>query len=113
MQLGLLTPLDHMALAAFAVRAGHLKIAETAMAIQGKHEAGIEGMLVKNSYNQDALNPLMKVSAEAATAILKFAEHFGMTPASRARIDASKLVGKTADGEEDEEPEEKLVAFIR
>jgi len=107
--------MDEGPFAAYCVRTGHLMMAEVAMIEIGKVD-GAEGMLVRGTYNQLVVNPLMKVSAEAATSMLRIAEQFGMTPAARARIDAAKLVDtKAQDAEEasEETKEERAFAYMR
>jgi P27 family predicted phage terminase small subunit len=54
----------------------------------GKRDPLLSGPLVKSTDGNARRNPLLKVSADAANAMLRFAGEFGLTPVARSRIGA-------------------------
>lgn len=86
-RLGLLTPLDRAAFAAYCQSYAHWVKAETLLLDKG--------VLVKGAKGQIIASPLLWISTSAMKQMLKFGVEFGLTPSSR-----SRLVG-TAPGERD------------
>jgi len=80
--------LDVMPLAAYCVAYARWRQAEEALAKMGEKDPVTAGMLIKGSLGDARVNPLVRVAASAADAMVSFAGHFGMSPAARARISA-------------------------
>lgn len=80
-RLGLLTPLDRAAFAAYCQAYGQW--VETEKLLQQK------GVLAKGKSGQIIASPLLWVSTSAAKRMLQFAVEFGLTPSSRSRLIAS------------------------
>ena len=95
-RLGLLTPLDRAAFAAYCQSYAHWVKAETLLN---------KGILVKGAKGQIVASPLFWISTSASKMMLKFAVEFGLTPSSR-----SRLVG-AAPGERD--PLDELLRTTR
>ena len=49
----------------------------------------MSGLLVRTTMGDARRNPLVKVAADAADDMLKFAAEFGLTPVARARLGAA------------------------
>ena len=100
--LGLLTQIDRSSLAAYCEAFGlwcacQRKIAQT-------------GLLIKAPSGYPILNPLLSISRKAVDQMKAFAVEFGMTPASRTRIEAKPPVKKSdAKGKPDKT---KVVGFF-
>jgi P27 family predicted phage terminase small subunit len=87
-RLGLLSVLDVGPFAAYCVAYHRWRTAEEALACMAEKDALTGGLLVKRADGNAAQNPLVRVAANAAQAMVDFAGHFGMSPAARARINA-------------------------
>jgi P27 family predicted phage terminase small subunit len=87
-RLGLLSVLDVSPFAAYCVAYHRWRTAEEALASMAEKDALTGGLLVKRADGNAAQNPLVRVAANAAQAMVDFAGHFGMSPAARARISA-------------------------
>jgi P27 family predicted phage terminase small subunit len=81
--LRMLTPLDHMPLAAYCLAYSHWRQAEEELATMRDAE---HGLLVKTAQGDVKPNPLVRIAADAARDMLRYAEQFGFSPAARARI---------------------------
>jgi P27 family predicted phage terminase small subunit len=86
-KLGLLAGVDRAALAAYCAAWGRWVKAERALREQDHLPyGGLVHITDKGNYIQ---NPLIGISNKAANDIVRFAEQFGMTPSSRARVNGS------------------------
>ena len=86
--LGLLTVIDSMPLAAYCASYARWRQAEEALAEMGKRDPVMHGLLMKSRDGNARRNPLIKVSADAADAMVRYAGLFGITPVARSRIAA-------------------------
>lgn len=103
-ELGLLTNIDRAALAAYCSAYGRWVKAERAISrIEDKFKdvpnAG-NGLAYQTSNGNWVVQPLVSVANKALEMMHKFLTEFGMTPASRSRIDLDK--GKSKEDELDE-----------
>jgi P27 family predicted phage terminase small subunit len=87
-QLGLLSVLDVMPLAAYCEAYARWRTAEEVLARVAANDPTTHGLLVKRRDGNDARNPLVKIAADAAADMVKYAAAFGFSPAARARIAA-------------------------
>ena len=87
-RLKLLTVVDVMPLAAYCVAYARWRQAEEALAKMGEKDQVTGALLITSSLGDARVNPLVRVAASAADAMVSFAGHFGMSPAARARISA-------------------------
>jgi P27 family predicted phage terminase small subunit len=87
-RLGLLTLVDVTALAAYCDAYGRWRTASEALAKMAERDATGRALLVKNADGNARQNPLVKIAANAAKDMLRFAGEFGLTPVARARIAA-------------------------
>ena len=81
-RLGLLTPLDRAAFAAYCQSYAHWVKAETLLSDKG--------VLVRGAKGQIVASPLFWISTSASKMMLKFAIEFGLTPSSRGQISISR-----------------------
>ena len=106
--LGLITRVDRAALAAYCQAYGRWAKAEKALtAIESKFEnvnAG-SGMCYQTSNGNWVMQPLISVANKALEQMHKFLIEFGMTPASRSKINVSK--------QESDDPLDKLLSTRR
>jgi P27 family predicted phage terminase small subunit len=79
-RLGLLTVLDHMTLAVYAVTYGRWRQCEELL-------AGAD-LVVEGSAENMVVNPILKVAVQAARDVIRFGSEFGLTPAARVRVRA-------------------------
>src|SRR5262245_47885893 len=86
--LRMLTPLDHMPLAAYCVAYAHWRQAEEALADMAKRDQATGALLIKAQDGNARRNPLVQIAADAARDMVRYAEQFGFSPAARARIAA-------------------------
>ena len=77
-RLGLLTPLDRAAFAAYC--ASYARWVKVEMMLLDK------GVLVKGAKGQMIVSPLLWISTSAMKQMLKFGVEFGLTPSSRSRL---------------------------
>jgi P27 family predicted phage terminase small subunit len=86
-RLGLLTVGDVMPLAAYCQAYARWRLAEEALArMTGRDES--DGLLVKSATGDARPNPLVRLSSDAAAAMLRYAAEFGLTPVARTRLAA-------------------------
>jgi P27 family predicted phage terminase small subunit len=86
-RLKLLTLVDVGPLAAYCAAYGHWRVAEEALARNGE-------LVAMDSRGRTRTNPWLGIARNAASQMVTFAGHFGLTPASRSRIAAG--VGEQA-----------------
>jgi P27 family predicted phage terminase small subunit len=84
-RLGLLTVLDVQPLAAYCVAYRRWRTAEEEL--NAARDAPYAGLLVKGSSGA-VQNPLVKISRDAAEAMVHYAAEFGFSPSTRARLSA-------------------------
>jgi P27 family predicted phage terminase small subunit len=77
--LGLLSVLDTACLAAYCQTYSRWRDAEEALACGG-------GLLIKMQDGNPRRNPLVKISADAAADMVRFANEFGLTAVARSRL---------------------------
>lgn len=88
--LGMLTVVDHAALAAYCQAYGRWVLAERELGkVLGAAGPG-GGLLYKGANSRICRNPLISIANEAMRDMVKFCNEFGMTPSSRVRIHVSK-----------------------
>ena len=106
-RLGLLTRVDVASLAAYCQAYGHWRTAEEALARMADRDEHMHGLLIKTVDGNVRRNPLVKIAADAAEDMLRFAGEFGLTPVARTRLAAggyaqpsspSKFDGLLGDG---------------
>jgi P27 family predicted phage terminase small subunit len=88
-RLGLLTKVDVVPLAAYCSAYGHWRQAEEALARMAANDPKMHGLLVKTVDGNARRNPLVKIAADAASDMLRYAGEFGLTPIARARLGAA------------------------
>jgi len=81
-RLRLLTVADLMPFAAYCQAFGRWRAAEAALEQLGQH------LVVRGTSGDPIANPLLRISRQAADDMVRFAGHFGLSPAARARIAA-------------------------
>jgi P27 family predicted phage terminase small subunit len=86
-RLNLLTVLDVQPLAAYCCAYDRWRVAEEALARIAANDPATYGLLMKGSSGA-VQNPLVKISRDAAEAMIHCASLFGFSPAARARIAA-------------------------
>jgi P27 family predicted phage terminase small subunit len=82
MRLGLLTPIDRAAFAAYCESYAQWVRAETLLQEKGVLVIGNKGHVI--------VSPLLWVSSSATKMMLKFGVEFGLTPSSRSRLIAAE-----------------------
>jgi P27 family predicted phage terminase small subunit len=82
-RLGLLTSVDVASLAAYCQAYGHWRTAEEALARMADRDEHMHGLLIKTVDGNARRNPLVKIAADAAEDMLRFAGEFGLTPVAR------------------------------
>ena len=87
-RLRLLTVADTKSLAAYCQAYGRWADAERALKRMVDRDPVTKGLMVKGSLGNPVQNPLVKVAANAARDMVRYAAEFGLTPAARARIAA-------------------------
>jgi P27 family predicted phage terminase small subunit len=86
--LGLLTRIDRAALATYCQAYGRWVTAELALAKMASRDLLSAGLMIKTTNGNLIQNPLVGTANRAMLDMLRIAAEFGMTPASRARIEA-------------------------
>lgn len=86
--LGLLSAIDVACLAAYCQAYGHWRQAEEALARMADRDETMHGLLIKTTDGNAKRNPLVKIAADAAEDMLRFAVEFGLTPVARTRLAA-------------------------
>jgi len=89
--LGLLSAVDVSPLAAYCQAYSRWRQAEEALARVASHDPAMHGLLVRTAEGNVRANPLARLSASAASDVIRYAGEFGMTAAARARIAAGPL----------------------
>jgi P27 family predicted phage terminase small subunit len=79
--MGLLTELDVHILAAYCIAYSRWREVEEKLAEMREKDPVTRGLLIDGK-----INPLVKISRNCATELLRFAGEFGFTPAARTRI---------------------------
>jgi P27 family predicted phage terminase small subunit len=87
-RLRLLTIVDTKSFAAYCVAYARWAAAERALKGMAERDSITHGLLVKGSLGTPIQNPLVKVAANAARDMVRYASEFGLTPVARARIAA-------------------------
>jgi P27 family predicted phage terminase small subunit len=86
--LGLLTVLDTACLAAYCQAYSHWRTAEEALARVAERDEAMRGLLIKTTDGNARRNPLVKVAADFAADMVRFANEFGLTAVARSRLAA-------------------------
>jgi P27 family predicted phage terminase small subunit len=87
-RLGLLTVLDIMPLAAYCVSYRRWRQAEEALAKMAERDPDTGALIIKNQVGHPQRNPLVKIAADAAADMLRYANEYGLTPVARSRLAA-------------------------
>lgn len=87
-RLRLLTLLDVGPFAAYCQSYARWRTAEEVLADMATRDPRTSGLLIKRSDGNEGANPMVRIAANAAAAMISYAGHFGMSPAARARIAA-------------------------
>jgi P27 family predicted phage terminase small subunit len=99
-RLGLLTVADVASLGAYCYAYGQWRMAAEALARMADRDDTMHGLLIKTTDGNARRNPLVKIAADAANDMLRFAGEFGVTPAARTRL-ASGVYGQSSSGKFD------------
>jgi len=86
--LGLLTVLDTACLAAYCYSYGVWRDAVEALARVADRDEQMRGLLIKTQDGNARRNPLVKVAADAAADMVRYAGEFGLTAVARSRLAA-------------------------
>ena len=86
--LGLLTVLDTASLAAYCYSYGIWREAAEALERVGARDEQTRGLLIRTQDGNARRNPLIKVAADAAAAMVRYAGEFGLTATARSRLAA-------------------------
>jgi P27 family predicted phage terminase small subunit len=84
-RLKILTVLDTAALAAYCMAYQRWRIAEETLAKMTEGDDDTRGLLTKTAAGDQRQQPLVRIAADAARDMIKFASEFGMTPVARSR----------------------------
>jgi P27 family predicted phage terminase small subunit len=87
-RLGLLTVADVASLGAYCYSYGQWRLAVEALARMADRDETMHGLLIKATDGNARRNPLIKIAADAAEDMLRFAGEFGLTPVARTRLAA-------------------------
>ena len=87
-RLGLLTVADVASLGAYCYAYGQWRMAAEALARMADRDENMHGLLIKTTDGNARRNPLVKIAADAAEDMLRFAGEFGLTPVARTRLAA-------------------------
>jgi P27 family predicted phage terminase small subunit len=63
-------------------------MAAEALARRADRDEQMHGLLIKTTDGNPRRNPLVKIAADAAEDMLRYAGHFGLTPVARTRLAA-------------------------
>lgn len=94
---GLMTELDRAALAAYCQSYGRWAEAERALARMAAKDELNKALMVKTSNGNAIQNPLVGTANKAKDDMVRHAIEFGMTPAARAKVEATPDESKTND----------------
>jgi P27 family predicted phage terminase small subunit len=100
-RLGLLTPIDVAAFAGYCDAFGRWRTAEEMLAKMAARDTATGALLVKSADGNARQNPLIRLSRNAASDMLRFASEFGLTPAARTHIATGIAAGIYDGGEFD------------
>jgi len=95
-RLGILTIADIHPLAAYCQAYARWAAAEEALAKMANGDALTGALMIRNTSGGPQANPLVKIAANAARDMVKYASEFGLTPVARARIAAAADPDKPA-----------------
>jgi P27 family predicted phage terminase small subunit len=87
-QLGLLSLLDVAVLGAYCESYARWRTASETLAAMAERDGATHGLMIKRQDGNAARNPLVKIAADAASNMVRYAAEFGFSPAARARIAA-------------------------
>lgn len=87
---GLLTEVDRAALAVYCQAYGRWIKAERALALVAKKDPDFAGLMIRTKSGNYIQNPLVGTANKAMSDLVRVCTEFGMTPASRSRIDGSE-----------------------
>lgn len=87
---GCMTELDRAALAAYCQSYGLWSQAERQLAKLQERAGDLAAMLAKTKNDNVIQHPLIGIANKAKADMVRYAAEFGMTPAARSRIDATK-----------------------
>ncbi|MGF6839891.1 P27 family predicted phage terminase small subunit [Paraburkholderia youngii] len=87
-ELGLLSRVDRAAFAAYCEAWSRYVTARETLDAMAREDPVNNGLLIRNGNGAWAKNPLVSIIADAMRDVMKFAGEFGMSPASRTRIEA-------------------------
>jgi P27 family predicted phage terminase small subunit len=82
--------IDHASLAAYCQMYSRWVAAEKALARMAELDPKAGGLVITTSGGQELQNPLVGIASRAASAMVKYAAEFGMTPNSRRQVKAAK-----------------------
>jgi P27 family predicted phage terminase small subunit len=83
-RLGVLTKVDNAALAAYCFSYGQWR--DAAELLNSLTAEPARGLVMRTTYGETIINPLITIARRAAQDMVKFGAEFGLSPASRARI---------------------------
>jgi P27 family predicted phage terminase small subunit len=86
--LGLLTSIDVSCFAAYCHAYGQWRDAAEALERVATRDEAMRGLLIKTQDGNVRRNPLVKIAADAAEDMLRFAGEFALTPVARSRLAA-------------------------
>jgi P27 family predicted phage terminase small subunit len=86
---GLLTVLDVMPLAAYCNAYQTWRTAVEVLDRMAQTNPLTGGLLIKTTDGNPRRNPVMKIAADSANAMLRYAGEFGLTPVARSRLGAA------------------------
>jgi P27 family predicted phage terminase small subunit len=84
--MGMLSVVDVHPFAAYCAAYSRWRAAEEAIALMAKRDELTKAMLIKAADGTPRTNPLIRISADSASDMVRFASEFGFTAAARARI---------------------------
>ena len=87
-RLRLLTLVDTMPLAAYAMSYARWRTTEETLARMAESDPVTHALLVRSTDGNPRRNPLVKIAADAADDMVRYAGEFGMTPVARSRLAA-------------------------
>jgi P27 family predicted phage terminase small subunit len=87
-RLGLLTAVDLMIFSAYCQSYARWRQAEELLLEMAKRDPVTSGLLIKRADGNASQNPMVRIAANAAADMVRYATEFGLSPAARARISA-------------------------
>ena len=95
-RLKLLTIVDINTLAAYCAAYARWRTAEEAIARMAEKDLLTNGLMIKTRAGDAVENPLVGTAHRAATAMVRYAAEFGLTPSARSRISTTDAIGAVA-----------------